>query len=198
MYTKTVKGEDAEKFVIFDGKKSDENLVYFMIMDTDKIGFVFSNKKNPVIICNEENKAKALENFLLENNITSFAKITKSEKVNNLPSVSGKSFIGDKMNITEDMLIAARNGIEKLFELNFELNNDELRLVLSEAYQLWYKNKWLGFRGYSGFHSLRCPLCGGRLFAGISELENNKGKQFDPDIVDHTLKLIKQGVIKIG
>lgn len=85
------------------------------------------------------------------------------------------------------------NGIEKLFELN----NNELRLVLSEAYQLWYEDKWLGFRGYSGFHSLRCPLCGGRLFAGISELENNKGKQFDPDIVDHTLKLIKQGVIKI-
>ena len=130
----------------------------------------------------------------MENNITSFAKVAKPQKGKNMPAVSGKSFIGDKMNITEDMLIAARNGIEKLFELN----NDELRLVLSEAYQLWYEDKWLGFRGYSGFHSLRCPLCAGRLFAGISELENNKGKQFDPDIVDHTLKLIKQGVIKIG
>ncbi|MBQ8613361.1 MAG: HD domain-containing protein [Ruminiclostridium sp.] len=32
----------------------------------------------------------------------------------------------------------------------------------------------------------------------LDELEKNKGKQFDPDIVDHVLKLIKQGVIKIG
>ncbi len=32
----------------------------------------------------------------------------------------------------------------------------------------------------------------------IDELEKNKGKQFDPVIVDHILKLIKQGVIKIG
>ncbi len=32
----------------------------------------------------------------------------------------------------------------------------------------------------------------------IEELEKNKGKQFDPEIVDHILKLIKQGVIKIG
>ena len=63
----------------------------------------------------------------MENNITSFAKVTKPQKVKNLPAVSGKSFIGDKMNITEDMLIAARNGIEKLFELN----NDELRLPLT-------------------------------------------------------------------
>lgn len=32
----------------------------------------------------------------------------------------------------------------------------------------------------------------------IEELENNKGKQFDPEIVEHILKLIKQGVVKIG
>lgn len=32
----------------------------------------------------------------------------------------------------------------------------------------------------------------------IDELEKNKGKQFDPDIVEHILKLIKQGVISIG
>ncbi len=32
----------------------------------------------------------------------------------------------------------------------------------------------------------------------IDELVKNKGKQFDPDIVEHTLKLIKQGTIKIG
>ncbi len=32
----------------------------------------------------------------------------------------------------------------------------------------------------------------------IEELEKNKGKQFDPEIVDHILKLIKQGVINIG
>ncbi len=32
----------------------------------------------------------------------------------------------------------------------------------------------------------------------ISELEKNKGKQFDPEVIDHVLKLIKQGVIKIG
>lgn len=32
----------------------------------------------------------------------------------------------------------------------------------------------------------------------IDELEKNKGKQFDPDIVEHILKLIKQGIIKIG
>ncbi len=32
----------------------------------------------------------------------------------------------------------------------------------------------------------------------LEELEKNKGKQFDPDIVDHILKLIKQGEIKIG
>jgi len=32
----------------------------------------------------------------------------------------------------------------------------------------------------------------------INELVKNKGKQFDPDIVEHTLKLIKQGTIKIG
>ncbi len=32
----------------------------------------------------------------------------------------------------------------------------------------------------------------------IEELEKNKGKQFDPEIVEHILKLIRQGVIKIG
>lgn len=32
----------------------------------------------------------------------------------------------------------------------------------------------------------------------LEELEKNKGKQFDPEIVDHILKLIRQGVIKIG
>ncbi|MBQ8195549.1 MAG: HD-GYP domain-containing protein [Oscillospiraceae bacterium] len=32
----------------------------------------------------------------------------------------------------------------------------------------------------------------------IDELVKNKGKQFDPEIVDRTLKLIKQGVINIG
>jgi HD superfamily phosphohydrolase YqeK len=32
----------------------------------------------------------------------------------------------------------------------------------------------------------------------IDELEKNKGKQFDAEIVEHTLKLIKQGVIKLG
>ena len=32
----------------------------------------------------------------------------------------------------------------------------------------------------------------------MEELEKNKGKQFDPDIVDHVLKLIRQGIIKIG
>ena len=32
----------------------------------------------------------------------------------------------------------------------------------------------------------------------IEELEKNKGKQFDPEIVEHILKLIKQGVINIG
>lgn len=32
----------------------------------------------------------------------------------------------------------------------------------------------------------------------MEELEKNKGKQFDPDIVDHVLKLIKQGIITIG
>ena len=32
----------------------------------------------------------------------------------------------------------------------------------------------------------------------IEELEKNKGKQFDPEIVEHILKLIKQGVIDIG
>ncbi len=32
----------------------------------------------------------------------------------------------------------------------------------------------------------------------LEELEKNKGRQFDPEIVDHVLKLIKQGVIKIG
>lgn len=32
----------------------------------------------------------------------------------------------------------------------------------------------------------------------IAELEKNKGKQFDPEVVDHVLKLIKQGVIVIG
>lgn len=31
----------------------------------------------------------------------------------------------------------------------------------------------------------------------LSELEKNKGKQFDPEIVDHVLKLIRQGSIKI-
>ncbi len=32
----------------------------------------------------------------------------------------------------------------------------------------------------------------------IDELEKNKGKQFDPEIVEHILKLIKQGVVTIG
>ncbi len=32
----------------------------------------------------------------------------------------------------------------------------------------------------------------------IEELEKNKGKQFDSDIVEHVLKLIRQGTIKIG
>ena len=32
----------------------------------------------------------------------------------------------------------------------------------------------------------------------LDELIKNKGKQFDPAIVEHVLKLIKQGVIKIG
>ena len=32
----------------------------------------------------------------------------------------------------------------------------------------------------------------------LSELEKNKGKQFDPNIVEHIMKLIKQGTIKIG
>ncbi len=32
----------------------------------------------------------------------------------------------------------------------------------------------------------------------IDELEKNKGKQFDPEIVEHAMKLIKQGIIKIG
>ncbi len=32
----------------------------------------------------------------------------------------------------------------------------------------------------------------------IDELEKNKGKQFDPEIVEHVLKLIKQGVVIIG
>ena len=32
----------------------------------------------------------------------------------------------------------------------------------------------------------------------LEELEKNKGKQFDPEIVEHILKLIKQGVVKIG
>lgn len=32
----------------------------------------------------------------------------------------------------------------------------------------------------------------------LSELEKNKGKQFDPDVVDHLLKLIKQGDVVIG
>lgn len=32
----------------------------------------------------------------------------------------------------------------------------------------------------------------------IDELVKNKGKQFDPEIVDHILKLIKQGVVVIG
>ncbi len=32
----------------------------------------------------------------------------------------------------------------------------------------------------------------------LSELENNKGKQFDPDVVEKVLHLIKQGVIIIG
>ncbi len=32
----------------------------------------------------------------------------------------------------------------------------------------------------------------------IDELEKNKGKQFDPEIVDHILKLIKQGAVIIG
>ncbi|MBP1542635.1 MAG: HD-GYP domain-containing protein [Oscillospiraceae bacterium] len=32
----------------------------------------------------------------------------------------------------------------------------------------------------------------------IEELEKNRGKQFDPEIVEHILKLIKQGVVVIG
>ena len=32
----------------------------------------------------------------------------------------------------------------------------------------------------------------------IEEPEKNKGKQFDPEIVEHALKLIKQGIVKIG
>lgn len=32
----------------------------------------------------------------------------------------------------------------------------------------------------------------------IDELIKNKGKQFDPDIVEHILKLIKQGIVKMG
>ena len=32
----------------------------------------------------------------------------------------------------------------------------------------------------------------------IEELVKNKGKQFDPEIVEHVLKLIKQGEISIG
>lgn len=32
----------------------------------------------------------------------------------------------------------------------------------------------------------------------IDELEKNKGKQFDPEVVEHIMKLIKQGVINIG
>ncbi len=32
----------------------------------------------------------------------------------------------------------------------------------------------------------------------LEELEKNKGKQFDPEIVDHVLKLIRQGVVNLG
>ena len=32
----------------------------------------------------------------------------------------------------------------------------------------------------------------------INELEKNKGRQFDPDIAERTLKLIKNGIIEIG
>lgn len=32
----------------------------------------------------------------------------------------------------------------------------------------------------------------------LEELENNKGKQFDPEVVEHLIKLIKQNIITIG
>lgn len=32
----------------------------------------------------------------------------------------------------------------------------------------------------------------------LSELEKNKGKQFDPEVIDYLLKLIKQGDVKLG
>jgi len=32
----------------------------------------------------------------------------------------------------------------------------------------------------------------------IAELENNKGRQFDPGVIDHLMKLIRQNIITIG